>query len=817
MIDLDKILPLVQRPSRYINHEINSYKPDMENDVSICLCFPDIYEIGASNLGLEILYHLINEKKVARCERAYAPDVDLEQILRQEKISLFSLESKSPLKEFDIVGFSLQCELVGTNIVNMLSLSNISVFAKDRKEDEPLIIGGGPVMANPEPFADFFDLFTIGDGEVSMVKILETYRTCKKNKLSRKETLFELSKIEGIYIPAFYDVTYNDDNTVKSIKPNIEGVPETIKKTIVDLDKVFFHNNKIVPFVETVHNRLNIEVARGCVGRCRFCQASKYYRPWRARKVETLLNLLDESLKNTGYEEVSFSSLSCTDYKDLEELLLQTNEKYYKQNLNVTLPSMRCNKFSLKVAEYLNRDKKPSITFAPEAGSDRLRNVIGKYLSENEIVDTLNFAYQMGWRAIKLYFMIGLPTETMEDISAIKTLIDKVRKTANRLNFSITVSPFVPKAQTAFQWEPMFSSEYFRDVITNIKKTVPADIRAHNHQSSIIEAFLARADRRVSKAIYTAWQKGMRFDQWKDKFNFDVWMESIKEAGFDLNFYVYRRRGFDEVLPWQHINLGVDKQFLYNDYATGIKETANVVSGKEKQITKLPENISSVKKEIFETKFRVLLKFSREGFVKYVSQLEQIDFFRRALKRTKLPLAYTNGFSPQVKAAFGPAIAVGYESDSEYVDLSLTEKVDLEQIKQEISKILPEGYKLLDAKYIPLRFPSIESIVNLAEYTVKGVKLEQSYLDEYLNQEQILIKKVKKDKETIVDVKDLIREIQIVDDNTLKIFLRFGPTKNMKLEKILQNLLKIQEKSIKILYTKRERLFVENKGTIYEI
>ncbi|WP_372519827.1 TIGR03960 family B12-binding radical SAM protein [Candidatus Ruminimicrobiellum ovillum] len=817
MLDLDKILPLVQRPSRYINHEINSYKPDMENDVSICLCFPDIYEIGASNLGLEILYHLVNEKKVARCERAYAPDTDLEQILRQEKISLFSLESKSPLKEFDIVGFSLQCELVGTNIVNMLSLSDISVFAKDRKEDEPLIIGGGPVMANPEPFADFFDLFTIGDGEVSMVKILETYRTCKKNKLSRKETLFELSKIEGIYIPAFYDVSYNEDNTVKSVKPNIEGVPETIKKTTVDLDKVFFHNNKIVPFVETVHNRLNIEVARGCVGRCRFCQASKYYRPWRARKVETILNLLDESLKNTGYEEVSFSSLSCTDYKDLEELLLQTNEKYYKQNLNVTLPSMRCNKFSLKVAEYLNRDKKPSITFAPEAGSDRLRNVIGKYLSENEIVDTLNFAYQMGWRAIKLYFMIGLPTETPEDISAIKTLIDKVRKTANRLNFSITVSPFVPKAQTAFQWEPMFSSEYFRDVITNIKKSVPADIRAHNHQSSIIEAFLARADRRVSKAIYIAWQKGMRFDQWKDKFNFEVWTESIKEAGFDLNFYVYRRRDFDEVLPWQHINLGVDKQFLYNDYTNGIKETANVVSGKEKQVTKLPENISSVKKEIFETKFRVLLKFSRTGFVKYVSQLEQIDFFRRALKRTKLPLAYTNGFSPQVKAAFGPAIAVGYESDSEYVDLSLTEKVDLVQIKQEISKILPEGYQLLDAKYIPLRFPSIESVVNLAEYTVKGVKLEQNYLNEYLNQKEILIKKIKKDKETIVDVKDLIREIQIVDDNTLKIFLRFGPAKNMKLEKILQNLLKIQEKDIKILYTKRDKLFVESKGIVYEI
>ena len=817
MIDLDKILPLVQRPSRYINHEINSYKPDMENDVSICLCFPDIYEIGASNLGLEILYHLVNEKKVARCERSYAPDIDMEQILRQKKIELFSLESKTPLKEFDIVGFSLQCELVGTNIVNMLSLSNIHIFSKDREEDEPLIIGGGPVMANPEPFADFFDLFTIGDGEVSMVKILETYRNCKKNKLTRKETLFELSKIEGIYIPSFYDVSYNDDNTVKDIKPNIEGVPETIKKTIVDLDKVFFHDNKIVPFVETVHNRLNIEVARGCIGRCRFCQASKYYRPWRARKVETILSLLDKSLKNTGYEEVSFSSLSGTDYKDLEELLLQTNEKYYKQNLNVTLPSMRCNKFSLKVAEYLNRDKKPSITFAPEAGSDRLRNVIGKYLSENEIVDTLNFAYQMGWRAIKLYFMIGLPTETLEDISAIKTLVDKVRKTANRLNFSITVSPFVPKAQTAFQWEPMFSSEYFRDVITNIKKTIPADIRAHNHQSSIIEAFLARADRRVSKAIYIAWQKGMRFDQWKDKFNFEVWIESIKEAGFDLNFYVYRRRNFDEVLPWQHINLGVDKQFLYNDYLTGIKETANTVSGKEKQVTKLPENISSVKKEIFETKFRVLLKFSRTGYVKYISQLEQIDFFRRALKRTSLPLAYTNGFSPQVKAAFGPAIAVGYESNSEYVDLSLTDKVDIETIKQEISKILPEGYTLLEAKYVPLRLPSVEGLVNLAEYIVKGIKLEQEYVDEYLKQDKILVTKEKKGKQTVIDIKDIIKNIEIIDDNTFKIFVRFLPTKNLKLEKILQNLLKIQEKDVKILYTKRERLFVENKGTVYEI
>lgn len=815
--DLENILPLVQRPSRYINHEINSHKPDIKNDVSLCLCFPDIYEIGASNLGLEILYHLINEKKVARCERCYAPDTDLEKILIEQKKELFSLESKESLKNFDIVSFSLQCELVGTNIISMLSLSNIPVFSKDRTDGMPLIIGGGPVMANPEPFADFFDIFNIGDGEESLVKVLNVYRQCKKSKLSRKETLFEISKIEGIYVPSFYDIFYNDDNTIKEVKPNIEGIPTLINKTIVDLNNVFFHNNKIVPFVETVHNRLNIEVARGCVGRCRFCQASKYYRPWRARKVDTVLKLLDESLKNTGYEEVSFSSLSCTDYKDLEELLLKTNEKYNKQNLTVSLPSMRCNKFSLKVAQYLNRDKKPSITFAPEAGSDRLRNVIGKYLSENEIVDTLSLAYQMGWRAIKLYFMIGLPSEQEEDITAIKELISKVKKIANKLNFSITVSPFVPKAQTAFQWEPMFSEEYIKDTITKIKKIIPADIRAHNHLASIIEAFLARADRRVSKAIYKAWQKGMRFDQWKDKFNFEIWMESIKETGFDLNFYVYRKRNFDEVLPWQHINLGVTKEYLYNDYLNGIKETGNTIVNNDKQVTKLPENVSCVKKEISETKFRVLLRFSRKGYVKYISQLEQIDFLRRALKRTNLPLAYTNGFSPQVKTSFGPAIAVGYESDSEYVDLYLTKQTEINLIKQEISAVLPEGYDILSVKQMPLHFPSIENLVNAAKYTIKYSDISQNEIDNFLAQKEIIVEKIKKEKRTLINIKELIISVRKVSDEYIEILLRFSQNKNVKLEKILQKLLNLEENQVKILYTKRDSLFIEHSGILYEI
>ena len=817
MTELDKILPLVQRPARYINHEINSHKPDMRNEISLCLCFPDIYEVGASNLGIEILYHMVNEKKTARCERAFAPDTDLEEILIKEKKELFSLESKTPLKKFDMVGFTLQCELVGTNIVNMLYLSGIPVFSKDRNEKDPIIIGGGPAMANPEPFADFFDLFLIGDGEDALIKILETYKKCKKSKISRKNILLHLSEIEGVYIPSFFDVAYNDDGTVKTVVPNKKNIPEIITKTIVDLDKAFFHRKKIVPFVETVHNRLNIEVARGCIGRCRFCQASKYYRPWRTRNVNTVMKLVDEGVKNTGYEDVAFSSLSCTDYKDLEELLLETNRKYYEQNLTISLPSMRCNKFSLKVAEYINRSKKPTITFAPEAGSDRLRNVIGKYLSEVDIIDTLLTAHQMGWKTIKLYFMIGLPTETVEDINAIKNLIDKIKMSAKKLNFSITVSPFVPKAHTAFQWQPMFGSDYIKNTINHLRDILPADIRAHNYRASIIEAFLARGDRRISSVIYLVWKKGLRFDQWSDRFNFETWIEAIKEAGLSLDFYVYRQRKPEEVLPWEHINLGVSKEQLYNDYITGISETADISYTNMKDLGKLPENYSQPRQLVSNPTNRVLLKFSRKGYVKYLSQLEQIDFLRRAIKRTKLPVAYTNGFSPQIKASFGPAISVGYESDSEYADLYLTEKTDIEKIYNAFNDVLPEGYELKNVKNMPLRFPAIDRLVNVAEYLVKGINITQDEIDDFLNQDKILISKIKKDKETIIDAKELIIEIKKVENDAIKVLLRFFDGKNLKLDKILERLLNFRENEVKILYTKRNNLFIEGNGIIYEI
>jgi len=815
--NLDKLLPFVQRPARYINHEINSHKPDMANDISICLCFPDIYEIGASNLGLEILYHLINEKKLARAERAYAPDIDLEKLLIEKDIELFSLESQTSLKNFDFVSFSLQCELVGTNIVNMLSLSKIPVFSKDRTENTPLIIGGGPVMANPEPFADFFDLFVIGDGEQALETILNTYGQCKKENKTRKEILKELSEIEGVYVPSFYEVKYNDDLTVQSVLPVEDGIKQTVQKTFVDIDKAFFHTKKIVPYVQTVHNRLNIEIARGCIGQCRFCQASKYYRPWRARNTENILNLLDKGLEATGYEEVSFSSLSCTDYKNLEELLLKTNEKYSSKNITVSLPSMRCNQFSLKVAEYINRDKKPTITFAPEAGSNRLRNVIGKYLSETDIVNTLTSANAMGWKTIKLYFMIGLPTETQEDIAAISDLIFKVKKLTKGLNFNITISPFVPKAQTAFQWQAMFAAQYFNDVITKLKKTIPATIKAHDYKESIIEAVLARGDRKLSKAIYIAWQKGLRFDQWVDRFNYDKWIQAIQEAGLDLNFYVYRQRQFDEVLPWQHINLGITKDILYKDYIKGISETDSSDYTNYKRDINLPKNYSLANNLPTQANVRVLLKFSRKGVVKYLSQLEQIDFLRRAIKRTALPVAYTAGFSPLVKTSFGPAISVGYESDCEYVDLYMTEKISEKCIIEEIARVLPEGFNIEQAKYLPLKFPAINALVNVVEYIIEGVNITDEQINNFLAQEEILIKKVKKQKETIIDVKQQILSVTKLSDNKIKMLLKIKQQDNVKLSNILCSLLNLTDNEIKILYIKRTKLFVNKDNLFYEI
>jgi radical SAM family uncharacterized protein/radical SAM-linked protein len=815
--EIDLILNRVQKPARYINSELNSYKPDMSTNFSIVLCFPDIYEVGASNLGLEILYHLINERKLARCERAFAPDKDLENILRQENLSLFSLESRTEIKNFNIFGFTIQCELVATNVVNILDLSGISIFAKDRTENEPLVIAGGPSLTNPEPFCDFFDLFVLGDGEEVIEEIINVCKNSQKEKLSRIDTLKKLSAIEGVYIPSFYSVEYNQDNTIKSVKPINKDLKHVITKKILNFDNAYFPSKKIIPFVETVHNRLNIEVARGCPGQCRFCQASKYYRPFRQRPLETLLDLVKKGILSTGFEEIAFSSLSCSDYKHLDKLLIETNNLYRKTNLNISLPSLRCNERSLKIAQYINRSKRPTLTFALEAGSDRLRNVIGKYLSEKQIVETLLTANAMGWKTIKLYFMIGLPTETNEDIIGIQRIVKFVKKEAKNLSFNITVSPFVPKAQTAFQWVPMAQEDYIKQKIELLNKLLPANVKAHNHMASVLEALIARGDRRLSKVIYKAWEKGARFDQWADKFGNSTWYESLKECNIDLNFYVYRSRNYGEMFPWDHLFFGVSKEDLYKDYIKGINETADVtIKSFDKIQCGLPENYVEPKISVLVPVMRLRLCFSKKGIIKYISHLEQIEVFRRAARRSGLPIAFTGGFSPQVKSSYGPPLSIGQESSSEYMELCFSEYVDIEALKLKISKVLPEGYSLISVKKIPLSFPSIDRLANVSEYKIKSIDVSQKDVDKFLLQDKILALKTKKDKVLEIDVKPLIKLLKI-ENNDLILQLRFGSGKTIKPEIILEKLLKLKIDKPKVYDIERIGLYVElHDGTIYE-
>jgi radical SAM family uncharacterized protein/radical SAM-linked protein len=814
---IDLILNRVQKPARYINSELNSYKPDMSVDFSIVLCFPDIYEVGASNLGLEILYHLVNEKKLARCERVFAPDIDLENILRQENLTLFSLESQSEIKSFDILGFTIQCELVATNVVNILDLSNIPIFAKDRNENDPLVIAGGPSLTNPEPFCDFFDLLVLGDGEEVIEEIINVYKFSKKHKLSRFDTLKNLSEIEGVYVPSFYDVEYNTDNTVKSVKPKYEGLKSVVSKRLLNLNNAYFPQKKIIPFVETVHNRLNIEVARGCPGQCRFCQASKYYHPFRQRPLEKLLELVKSGISATGFEEIVFSSLSCSDYKHLDKLLIETNNLYKKINLNISLPSLRCNEKSLKIAQYINRSKRPTLTFAPEAGSDRLRNVIGKYLSEKQIVKTLLTANAMGWKTIKLYFMIGLPTETSEDILGIEHIVKRVKKEAKNLNFNITVSPFVPKSQTAFQWVPMASEDAIKQKIDLLNKLLPANVKAHNHRASVVEALIAKGDRRLSKVIYKAWEKGARFDQWADKFGNSIWDQSLKECNVDLNFYVYRNRNYDEVFPWDHLFFCVSKEDLYKDYIKGINETADItIKSFDKAGCVLSEHYEEPKTQVTAPVARLLLRFAKKGMIKYISHLEQIEVFRRSARRSDLPIAFTGGFSPQVKSSYGPPLSIGQESSSEYIELYFTENISTEIVKLAISKVLPEGYDLLNVKKMPLLFPSIDSLVNVSEYKIKDIIVPQKEIDEFLLQEEIVIIKQKKDKIITIDAKPLIRLLKI-ESGDLILQLRFGSGKTVKPEMVLEKLLKLKTGQLKVYSIKRTALYIEiSNGTMYE-
>ena len=589
----DEILMQVDKAARYIGGEVNSVMKDKNKvDIRFAMCFPDVYEIGMSNLGMMILYNMFNEREDVWCERVFSPWMDLDKIMREEHIPLFALESQEPVKEFDFLGITLGYEMCYTNVLQILDLSHISLLAKDRKEDDPIVIGGGACAYNPEPIAEFFYMFYMGEGETVYDALFDVYKANKAAGGSRKDFLFAASQIPGIYVPSLYNVSYKEDGTIASFTPVKEGIPEKVcKQLITDITKDYRAiKAPVVPFIKATQDRVTLEIQRGCIRGCRFCQAGMIYRPTRERDVEELKASAREMLQNTGHEEISLSSLSSSDYSELKELVNFLIEEFHGNAVNISLPSLRIDAFALDVMSKVQDVKKSSLTFAPEAGSQRLRNVINKGLTEEMILHGAGEAFKGGWNQVKLYFMLGLPTETEEDMKGIAHLAQKIAETyyeevpkeqrKGKVQVNVSTSFFVPKPFTPFQWAGMYREEDFVEKAKVVKSEIRAQVNQrsiryswHEPDVTILEGFLARGDRRCAQVILKAYEKGAIYDAWSESFDYNIWKEAFAETNTDIDFYTLRERSTDEILPWDFIDAGVTKKFLIHEWEQAKKET----------------------------------------------------------------------------------------------------------------------------------------------------------------------------------------------------------------------------------------------------
>jgi len=829
-----KVLPYVSKPGRYIGTELNTvHKNPQTIKLRIALAFPEVYEIAMSYIGFDILYHVLNKQADIWAERVYAPWPDMEERMRQNNLPLFSLESFTPLNEFHIIGFTFQYELTYSNVLNMLDMAGIPLWARERPEEAPIVIAGGPCTCNPEPMADFIDAFLIGDGEEAALEIARVVRQGRQFGKSRLEILKELAGIRGVYVPRFYRAEYDAQGNFAAIAATEPDVPPRVLSRILPKLKAENYPDKpIVPLLGITHDRISIEVMRGCTEGCRYCNAGMIYRPTRERPVQDVLRQMQNGLQNTGYSEASFLSLSISDYAPLSELMRETRQVLQGSTINVSFPSMRLDSFSDEIARFVSEVRKSGFTFAPEAGSERLRRVINKNITEEDLYRSVRIALENGWKLLKFYFMIGLPTETEEDVLAIADLIEQVvtmSRSYGKVRFNISISPFSPKAHTPFQWERQDTREELLHKTTLLKKRFSRfpwiKLSWRDPDVSLVENVLGRADRRMSRVIYQAWLDGAKFDGWFEYFRMEYWLKAAEKC--NLPFMEFAAEIDSRLpLPWDHIDKGVSKRFLLKEranayqeitaidckngtcYACGIQrknsfaEFADCYKHLElhkKQQPVSPKAESAPQKakapELPEEEEFVKLRvqYQKTDYARFLSHLDLVRIFERACRRAQIPLRYSQGFNPHPKISFGPPLTLGYSSEAEYMDMEIAASFRPELVNY-LNPFLPHGLRLLKAKPIVQKVTALSAAITSSEYLIDLHAMQWSQrefekaLGKMLSAEQIEVRRKVKGKIKAINIRPYIDSI-IRERDVLRIKTRTIESRTVRIAEIMNQLL----------------------------